>query len=582
MTDETMLGLFKEQLEAECRQIGADQGIQDRGKQLIWWYFMRLHGFSPTEVESVACDGGGDLGIDAIWIDDDTVVRFYQFKNVINPSKPVAAGDVDKLISGLQLILSRKHDKIANQFLRSLVEDIYQQVPTGYSIHVVTSGNGIPQEASVKLDAFVSEMTSGLFKWAQEPLGTLQDRFYAQTLPAIEDPIVISVESPPCVIRSGLADGYFFAARGHELAQLYEEHGEGLLQRNIRVNQGNTATNRSIEETSESESSANFVHFNNGVSLICHEAVHDQFQRTVTLTKAQIVNGGQTIRAIHRAFRKASLKDDVVVPVRAITGSFDKNFANEVAVNQNNQNRMGTGFLRSNDARVVQLDHALAALGWYLERRDRELESATDEERSSIEQKLGQTLEGHVIRMRDGLQAYVATFFEHPELAKKNPKKIYLSVDDGGYFESVFSQITAEKMIVAHHVKQHVDGFVRRFSTKKRRKERVPDWRTDYKELLGGTIVEEFGNVIDQVMPQCAVFLCGTVFQDFVKLRCGDPAELPGELARNGDDLLRTHILRILRFAENNPRIASKSWPTLLKSMTFFNHIVSDMKNDVV
>ena len=63
----------------------------------------------------------------------------------------------------------------------------------------------------------------------------------------------------------------------------------------------------------------------------------------------------------------------MLVPLRAITNSRDKDFALNVAVNQNNQNQMGTGFLRSNDARVVQLDYALASLGWYLERRKGEL-----------------------------------------------------------------------------------------------------------------------------------------------------------------------------------------------------------------
>ena len=45
------------------------------------------------------------------------------------------------------------------------------------------------------------------------------------------------------------------------------------------------------------------------------------------------------------------------------TSSGDKDFANNVAVNQNNQNEVGTGFLRSNDKLVVQLDHALASHG---------------------------------------------------------------------------------------------------------------------------------------------------------------------------------------------------------------------------
>ena len=176
----------------------------------------------------------------------------------------------------------------------------------------------------------------------------------------------------------------------------------------------------------------NFVHFNNGVTFLCETAGYDAFQRSLTLEKAQIVNGGQTIRALYRASQKGSLKADVVVPARAITSSSDKDFANNVAVNQNNQNQVGAGFLRSNDQFVVQLDHALASLGWYLERREGELKTATSEEQAAIQRRIGHTLDGRIIRLKEGAQAYTATFYGQPEIAKKNVKKIFLSVDDGG------------------------------------------------------------------------------------------------------------------------------------------------------
>src|SRR5262249_49195220 len=146
-------------------------------------------------------------------------------------------------------------------------------------------------------------------------------------------------------------------------------------------------------------------------------------------------------------------------------------FASNVAVNQNNQNQMGTGFLRSNDPKVIQLDHALASLGWYLERREGELAAASDAERAAIEVRIGRKLEDHVITLKEGTQAYVATYFGQPELAKKNAKKMFLSAEDGGFFERIFSaDLKAEKVIVAHQVKSYVEDFVRQFMTRKRRK----------------------------------------------------------------------------------------------------------------
>jgi hypothetical protein len=132
---------------------------------------------------------------------------------------------------------------------------------------------------------------------------------------------------------------------------------------------------------------------------------------------------------------KGSLQGDVLVPARAITSSGERDFANNVAVNQNNQNQVGTSFLRSVDPRVVQLDHALASRGRYLERREGELKNTTAEEIAAIQQRIGHPAEGRTIRLKDGAQAYTATFYGQPELAKKNPKKIFWSVNDGGSYD---------------------------------------------------------------------------------------------------------------------------------------------------
>jgi hypothetical protein len=67
------------------------------------------------------------LGLDSIWIDEGDLVHFYQFKNPEDPIKGIPAGDVDKTISGLRLILNRKHDGIANAELKPRAVLCYRQ-----------------------------------------------------------------------------------------------------------------------------------------------------------------------------------------------------------------------------------------------------------------------------------------------------------------------------------------------------------------------------------------------------------------------------------------------------------------------
>jgi hypothetical protein len=265
------------------------------------------------------------------------------------------------------------------------------------------------------------------------------------------------------------------------------------------------------------------------------------------------------------------------VPVRVITSQGDKEFASNVAVNLNNQNRIEPSFLRSNEPRVVQLANALASMGWYLERREEEVDSLTGAERTLIENQIGGSLENRVIRLKEGAQAYVATYLRLPELAKKNPRKIFLSSNDGGYFERVFGpDLTAEKFLQANKLAKLIDDYVRQFMTRKRRKERVPDWRADYKSLLGDDLVQAHGSIIDQVVPQCAVFLTALIFDIYVVEGKRPINDLIEEL--NGRfDLPNNMLLCLINFA-NHDASALKSWPTLLKSQAFFDRAAAHIK----
>lgn len=360
-----------------------------------------------------------------------------------------------------------------------------------------------------------------------------------------------------------------FSLPGKVLAELYKQHGEGLLQRNIRVDQGNTAINRSIELTCSGAESKNFLHFNNGVTFLCEAARYDPFQHLMIIDKGQVVNGGQTIRALHRAYEKNSLKGDIQVPARAITAAADKDFANKVAVNQNNQNQIGTGFLRSNDQVVVQLDHALAALGWFLERREGELKTATNSEKAAIEARIGRSLDGRVIRLKEGAQAYTATFFGQPEVAKKNVKKIFLSTEDGGFYERIFSaDMTADKIVIAHQLKEYTDDFIRKVNRIKAQSSQP--LIEIYRAILGDAIADRHSDKVHQVLPQCAIFLCGTIFRDITILQGPGYSCIPSTLEKRGETIICEHLLHIMDYAKNNPDKADRSWPVLLKSNPFF------------
>jgi hypothetical protein len=80
-----ILNLFKEQL-------GNQISASNDGYGFAYWYFKNIGDMTDIEAKEQICDGGGDLGIDAIEIDEEQVV-FYQFKNPKSVEKCIAAGD---------------------------------------------------------------------------------------------------------------------------------------------------------------------------------------------------------------------------------------------------------------------------------------------------------------------------------------------------------------------------------------------------------------------------------------------------------------------------------------------------------
>ena len=267
-----LLSLFKEQLENESSLLAKTCSLEKRGDYLIYWYFSKLKNMGPAEIEEIVCDDGGDLGIDALLIDPENYVHFYQFKNPVNAEAGFPGGDVDKIISGLHLILKREHKAVANGTLNEMIDQVYQIVPSGYRIHLVTSGSTLADEPVQKLNAFVKGLggpTEDFITWSVADLKALQDEFYQKNLPTIQGSIVFDlVRQPPYQIRSANHDSYILHATGATLAELYRQHGEQLLQQNIRVYQGDKTTNASIRQTCTGDDSPNFFHFNNGVTFL--------------------------------------------------------------------------------------------------------------------------------------------------------------------------------------------------------------------------------------------------------------------------------------------------------------------------
>ncbi|MGN7232834.1 AIPR family protein [Priestia megaterium] len=107
------------------------------------------------------------------------------------------------------------------------------------------------------------------------------------------------------------------------LAQLYNEFGPKLVERNVRsFLQARGGTNKGIRDTLKKSQQRNlFVAYNNGISSVAKSGDIEQIgdsnvYRIKSLTGWQIVNGGQTTASIHQAFKNEVPLEEVFVQAK--------------------------------------------------------------------------------------------------------------------------------------------------------------------------------------------------------------------------------------------------------------------------
>jgi AIPR protein len=164
-----------------------------------------------------------------------------------------------------------------------------------------------------------------------------------------------------------------------EIAGLFNRHNDLLLERNIRrylglhANRVNSAIHATLADT---EKSANFYFFNNGITMICRKFRHNALQGEnyqLRVEGIQIINGGQTCKTIQQTLNDSVLDfSGVYVLLRLYElADDDQNFVRDITYATNSQNPVDLRDLHSNDGIQKQLEIGIKDLG-YTYKRQRE------------------------------------------------------------------------------------------------------------------------------------------------------------------------------------------------------------------
>ncbi|HEL4776173.1 MULTISPECIES: AIPR family protein [Stenotrophomonas] len=363
-------------------------GVKDAGrlKSLAFVFLCVKTMLDLDSEEAFDCltDGGGDFGVDALHIteemDGEFGVTLFQgkYKQNLEGNSNFEQNGITAMINAIRHIFDPSADLGAiNDRLRVKVEQARSLIRDGLipRVRAIACNNGLKwnadAEQSIDRAGFGDQVT-----WEHVNHDTLIG--ILQSIKPVDETLRLTgkamVEdmnfSRVCVGRMPVS----------EVAALMRNHGEKLLERNIRRYLGlhGNRVNEGIRTTLHSTTPENFYFFNNGLTLVCDKFTYNALQQgdfQVKVKNLQIVNGGQscmtilkTAEELEKAGQSLPVQASVLVRLYELTSDND-DVVLQITHATNSQNPVDLKDLRANDAKQQQLEQSIQDLGYTYRRK---------------------------------------------------------------------------------------------------------------------------------------------------------------------------------------------------------------------
>ncbi len=172
-------------------------------------------------------------------------------------------------------------------------------------------------------------------------------------------------------------DAYIFLVKSSLIFNLFEEFSFSLFFKNVRNPIINSAINEQIEKTL-SENPAYFWYYNNGITAIVDSLPKiSKLANKFKVYGFQIINGAQTVYAIHSVYKNASprerekMDNEIFITLRLLK-SGGKNFDLQVTRYTNSQNPISDRDFHANDDVQIRLQQESFKTKFWYEKREGE------------------------------------------------------------------------------------------------------------------------------------------------------------------------------------------------------------------
>ena len=332
---------------------------------------------SLEECFELLTDGGNDAGVDGLHLGDveggEFFVTIFQGKYKIKDLSGTAnfpENDVQKTLSTVRILFDPRRQVALNEKIAPKIDEVRSLIRDGYipTVRAVLCNNG---------EQWTSQVGKRIQEEERQYNGQLELRHFNH------DAIVQSLKGTDRIDGDLNLSGkvivedmnYMRVLVGrvavNEIRRLFDEHGDHLLQRNIRRFLGPTnRVNADIRNTLlRSDKSDKFYFLNNGITVVCDRFDYNAFQSAdyqVQLRNMQVINGGQTCRTIQKTLDEGGFfaGADAYVMVRIYQLPEDSDdVIQEITKATNSQNPVDLRDLRSNDEVQKTLTLGLEQLG---------------------------------------------------------------------------------------------------------------------------------------------------------------------------------------------------------------------------
>jgi hypothetical protein len=461
MTQSPQVDFFLAKLNDDLNSLCKDvHDIPSADKAFSTWSLMLIENATLDKALESYVDGGGDKGIDSIYIPDDKgAIKIVQTKRYKNTTRNLETSEIVKTLNGVRWLHTGDialHS--VNASFRARAEDFRDTLLTNFpkvDIYFVTTGQKPAPEGEDEIRMFLSQMNSPreeIYSVTVFDIEELQALFRRSLQRRTPNKIDLDFSKPdPFEHDTGKIRAIVGSVAGKTIAELFDQYGNAIFESNVRNYLGNVRINKKIEATATDPDEADkFWFYNNGISMVCSKLSyrsHTDSSR-VQLEDAQIVNGCQSVHSLWHAYKAGKLQENLEVLVRVVEQP-DPEFVRLVTQYNNTQNPTRSADLVGRHHIQMRLQDEFEKEGYYYEIRRGDWKQYFSSRDERIKQ-FGEEYQEKMINLKEAAQACGAFYVQKPVIAKNQTSILTTLKEENGLYEDVFApNISAKRVLGA-------------------------------------------------------------------------------------------------------------------------------------